>query len=382
MRPIPQVLLMVETSKAYGRGLLEGIGRYALAHGPWSAYLEERSLADRLPPWIGQWKGDGIIVRAHSRAMLGKLTSLGVPVVETDPKFGGGGLPWVYTDDSKVAQLAVDHFFERGLRQIAWCDISRTRWAKLRRDPFVAELSRRGCSCDEYELPAHLLNEPWQRQREHLVGWLKKLPHPSGILAANDVCGYRVLDACRLIGISVPEQIAVLGVDNDPVLCRLASPPLSSVDLDVERIGYEAAALLSRLMKGKRAPAHPVLIAPKGVVQRQSTDVLAMSDREVADAVRFIRLRACEGIDVRDVLAEVPISRRALERRFRQCLGRSPKEEISRVRLARVKELLAHTDSSIAQIAREGGFKSVHYLSSYFKRETGISPSAFRGQAR
>lgn len=221
MRKVPQVLLIIETSKAYGRGLLEGIGHYALTHGPWSVYLEERSLQDRLPPWVAEWKGNGIIVRGNSEEMARTLLATGLPVVETDPKVTGFGMPFVYTDDRAIARLAADHFLERGLERLAYCDISRSRWSRLRKEAFLAELESRKRECQVFQIPQRLLQSNWQRQREHLIGWLQTLVKPVGILAENDVCGHRLLDACRFIDIPVPEQIAVLGVDNDPVLCRL-----------------------------------------------------------------------------------------------------------------------------------------------------------------
>jgi LacI family transcriptional regulator len=176
--------------------------------------------------------------------------------------------------------------------------------------------------------------------------------------------------------------VAVLGVDNDEILCDLAEPPLSSVVPNTRRIGYEAAAMLDRLMAGEPAPTGPTLIEPLAVMTRQSTDVLAVGDRDVAAAIRYIREHACEGISVNDVLAAVPLSRSVLERRFTRILGHTPKEEISRVRLRRIKQLLAETDLPLARIATMTGFEHPEYLNVMFKGKTGDTPGEYRENTR
>jgi len=408
---LPQVLILVETSKNYGRGMLEGIGRYALAHGPWSIFFEERSIFDRLPQWFSAWRGDGIIVRGNSMAMVRTLSASGVPVIETDGRITGFGLPLVYVDNAAVARTAADHFAERGLTNLAYCDLSLARWSRLRRQAYEDELTRRGLKCDFYRLPKRLARSEWQRQREHLLTWIRSLPKPVGLFAENDVCGQRVLDACRFIGLPVPEQVAVLGVDNDQVLCELATPRLSSIDLNVQRMGYESAALLDKLMTARRqnpkraaksvmrdvatdypavaahrppderiAPSIEILVEPLGVVARQSTDILAIDDPDVAGAARYIRERACSGIAVKDLLSAIPLSRRVLERRFRATLGRSPKDEIMRIKMNRARELLSGTDLSLAAIAMQTGFSSLNYLSNAFSRENGMSPRQYRAR--
>jgi LacI family transcriptional regulator len=201
-------------------------------------------------------------------------------------------------------------------------------------------------------------------------------------MACNDMRGQQVLNACRECEIAVPDDIAVIGVDNEEVLCDLSNPTLSSVVPDAERVGYEAAALLSQMMAGKKVPARPQLIEPAGVITRGSTEVLAIEDRKIAVAARFIREHACEGIDVSDVLRTVSMSRSALDRQFSKIMGHSPKDEILRVRLNRAKQLLAETDFSQALIAEKICFEHVEYLSRIFKKRIGITPSDFRARSR
>jgi LacI family transcriptional regulator len=212
--------------------------------------------------------------------------------------------------------------------------------------------------------------------------WLLALPRPVGVMACYDIRARHVLDACRRVGLAVPDQVAVIGVDNDEFLCDLSDPPLSSVAPDTRRTGYEAAALLDRLMSGReRRRGQAIFVEPLGVVARRSTDVLALGDADVSAAVRFIREHACDGIAVKDLLAEVPLSRRVLEDRFRKLLGRTPHDEIARVRFERVRQLLRETRLPLAEIARRSGFRNAEYLATAFRRQLGTSPNAYRKSA-
>jgi LacI family transcriptional regulator len=222
----------------------------------------------------------------------------------------------------------------------------------------------------------------WDRQRRQLAAWVAALPKPIAVLAANDVCGTRLIDACRSANIRIPEQVAVLGVDNDEVLCRLTSPPLSSIDLDTSTIGYQAAQLLDDLMNGRPSPADSQWMLPRAVVGRQSTDAMAIEDEDLAEALSFIREYACQGIGVDDVLQRVTISRATLERKFAAGLGRTPGSEILRVRLERIRHLLHETTYPLDRIAALTGFKNPAHLSVVFKRETGHSPREYRAQTR
>lgn len=201
-------------------------------------------------------------------------------------------------------------------------------------------------------------------------------------MACYDLRGQQVLDACRRRNIAVPDEVAVIGVDNDELLCSLSDPPLSSIIPNTHRTGYEAAALLDQMMAGKKIKSINNLIPPLGVATRQSTDVLAIEDRNVVQAIRYIRDHACDGINVSDVLKAVPQSRRVLESKFRKLIGRTPHEEILHIQMNRAKELLSQTDLSLEEITERTGFEHNEYLSVVFKRETGTPPSKYRSQNR
>ncbi|MCC5022157.1 MAG: substrate-binding domain-containing protein [Candidatus Synoicihabitans palmerolidicus] len=219
------------------------------------------------------------------------------------------------------------------------------------------------------------------KQVGKLEQWVAQLPKPIGIFACYDIRGQQLLDACRNLGVAVPEEVAVIGVDDDDLLCQLAFPPLSSVQPNARLTGYTATALLDAMMNGAAREAVEVRIPPLGVTPRQSTDILAVSDAIVVQALRFIREHACDPIAVTDVLARVPVSRRVLEKRFEKSVGYSPHAEIVAVRMNRVKELLLETDMSLEMIAARTGFEHPEYLTVMFKREVGEPPGRFRKHA-
>jgi len=375
-----QVAILIETSNAYARGLLQGVVHYIREHRPWSFHLMEQGRGDDPPPWLAGWDGDGIIARIETPRIARAVVRTGLPAVDLSAARLVPALPWVETNDEEIARLAADHLLERGFTRFAFCGDARFNWSVWREKHAVARLRAAGHECACYRPTASAGDVA--AEAGNLVRWLRALPKPVGILACYDIRGQQVLDACRSAGLAVPDEVAVIGVDNDTLLCELASPPLSSVIPNAHGAGYAAAALLDRLMAGKRVAATAHLIAPLGLAERQSTDVLAVDDREVARAVRFIREHACEGINVGDVLRTVPLSRRVLEQRFQRLLGHTPREEILHVRLNRVKQLLAETDLPLYLVAERTGFEHVEYLSVLFKRETGKTPSAFRAGAR
>lgn len=371
MRKRRSVALLIETSNAYARGLLAGIMAYVRQHTPWSIYLPELGRGD-VPP---TWRGDGIIARIESPAIARRLGRTRLPVVDVSAGRHIKSVPWVETDDAAIAKVAADHLLERGFRHLAYCGESRFNWSRWRSEHFSKLARAAGVSVDVYESSG---TDPWTKEHNGLLAWVKKLPKPAGIMACYDIKAQQLLDVCRENGVTVPEEIAVIGVDNDPLLCGLTTPPLTSVIPNTHRTGYEAAHLLDRMMGGEKIAAKGHLIPPIGIETRQSTDVLALADREIAAAVRFIREHACDGATISDLLRVVPLSRRVMESRYRKSTGRTPHQDLVRFRIERVKQLLAETDHSLERIATLAGFDHPEYMSVAFKRETGTTPGKFR----
>ena len=377
----PRVALLVETSNEYGRGIVRGVSRYVREAGPWSLHLVEQGRGAVPPPWISSWEGEGIIARVENEAVAAGVRATGLPVVDVSAARLLPEVPWVEVNEPGIARVAAEHFVERGFRSLAFVGDARFNWARWRGEAFRDAVSAQGRTLRSLELSGGGTPEAATADREALEDFLLSLPAPSGLMTCYDPIGLQVLDACRRLDIAVPESIAVVSVDDDELLCELADPPLTSIVPDSQRTGYRAAELLDRLMRGDSVPDLEHLVDPIGISTRQSSDVLAIDDAEVARALNTIKKRACEGIQVKDVLEVVPLSRRALETRFRKAIGRSPHEEIMRVRMERVRELLVGTDLSIAAVAARTGFQHVEYLSVAFRREVGVPPSVFRAQA-
>lgn len=381
MRRRLHVALLIETSNSYARGLLDGIISYVREHELWSIYLPEQRRGERPPAWLRRWKGDGIIARIENREIAGAVERTGLPVIDVSAARALPTVPWVETDDEAIARAAVEHLAERGFRRLAFCGDSRFNWSKWRSEHFEMWARDAGCTTWVYDSPPSTSPESsWDREHRSLAKWIARLPRPIGIMAAYDIRGQQLLDVCRDLGIAVPEEMAVVGVDNDHLICELCQPPLSSVVPNTHETGYKAAELLDQLMHGQPIRETTYRIKPLGVNTRRSSDILAIEDRDIATALRFIREYACDGIQVSDLLREVPLSRRVLESRFARVLGRTPHQEILRVKLERVKRLLGETNLPLKAIARRTGFSSEDYLSVAFKRAENVPPGEYRAR--
>jgi LacI family transcriptional regulator len=382
------VALLIESSRSYGRELLMGIAKYVRIHGPWSIEFEEGDPAEHFPKWFDRWNWDGIVARISTPAMAEVIRRTGVPVVDLSGNLPGFRFPRIRSDEQAVGRLAAEHLLERGFKNFAFCGFNGMDWSDLRRVNFESRVAEAGfaCAAFEYAVPTQSLSASdyeahGERHEREMMAWLQTLPKPCGLMACNDARGRQVLNCCREVGVAVPDEVAVIGVDKDEIFCELSDLPLSSVILNTQQIGFEAAALLARMMAGEIAGPSSILVKPMGVMARQSTDVLAIDDRHIAAALRHIREQACEGLDVESILKIVPLSRSVLERRFSQILGISPKTEILRVRLNRVCRLLAESDLPLAEVAQKAGFEHPEYMSRLFKKKMGITPGEFRKQS-
>lgn len=378
-----KVALLIETSNRYGRDLLYGVRDWTERGERWAVRFTEQARLAPLPSWLHRWEGDGIIARVDSPQIAAALRRTRLPVVDVSAERFASEFPRVSVDNAAVARLAAEHLLGKGFRHFAFVGDAHFIWARQRGEEFRRVLAAAGRSCRSFAEPRRGAKYPGSdAEIRALADWLAPLPRPLGVFACYDGRARQVLEACQLRAWAVPDEIAVVGVDNDDLLCELCTPPLSSVLPNARKTGCEAAAMLARMMRGERPGAQTSYVQPVRVVERQSTDVVSVADGRVARALRFIREHVGERIDVSDVLRAVPMSRTLLERKFKAALGHSPHREIVRQRIARARHLLVESEVSIAVVADLAGFDNASYLSVAFRRETGESPYAYRARHR
>jgi LacI family transcriptional regulator len=380
MENVRRIVLFLANEWAPCRGILRGVYSYAWPRHRWvfnqfHPAAEAQECADKLRAW----QPDGVIFYPSNAALLPVVADLPCPVVPISQQIPQRAAPTLGINEEAVGEMAAQHFLERGFRHFAFVGRENHRLSRPREKGFRDALRRYAYTCasrpDFLPLSEDSV-ENWEKQSAAMRSWLLELPRPTGIFVWNDGCGVRLSEACLRAGLRVPEDVALLGVDDDDLLCRMAHPPLSSVKLPFEAVGFAAATMLDALMSGGSSEAGPFL--PEKVVTRVSTDILAIEDEDVVRVLKFIREHATEPINAQTLERLVPLSRRAIERRFRRALGRSPLEELQRVRVERAKELLSQKQLPISAVAARSGFGSATYLSRIFRRETGLTPSAFR----
>ena len=383
MDSIPQVGVLVDTSRSYGRDIVRGIRRYVAEHGPWSLYLESRDLRSSFPEWLKKWPGDGILARTIDPALLRQLKATRLPVIELRSTALKHPFPFVGMDNRIVGQRVAAHFMDRGFRRFACYLDNSELFFQQRCQSYRDTLKERGFDCSVFETEsAGRKTQRWDQHQRRVADWLTSLEKPCAVFASNDQLGFWVLDAARRAGISAPEEIAVIGAENDKTLCETAWPPLSSVQLRGQSVGYAAARMLDEWMQRKTPPPAVTLLPPGDIIVRQSSDIVAVEDARIARALQFIRERAIADIGVGDVAREVALSRSALERRMKVLIGQSPGEEITRIRFSHVERLLTQTDLTLDAIAERAGFKHPQYMAEAFHKRTGMTPGVYRRQNR
>lgn len=378
VRKVPQIVLMIEPLGEYVQGILRGIVKYANAHGPWSFYRAPGKHEGILPQ-LEPEKADGIIARIpKTKRSICKIPAH-VPVIIIGYREVIPELPQLLGDSQMIAKIAADYFLNKGFTNLAYCGFDEMHWSRERATAFRFFVESKNHSFFIYKNLKRSKRKQWSLEQQDLAKWLKSLPKPIGILACNDDRGQHVINACKLAKIRVPDQVAVLGVDNDQFVCNLTWPPISSIALSTERAGFEAAQLLSTMMKRNQIINRSISVCPTHVVTRPSTDIIAVEDSDVSASVAYIQSHMNREISVDDVANAVAVSRRTLERKFRKYLNnRSIYDEIKRTRVNRIISMLLDTDLTITQIGLALGFKDLTHISRQLKEETGLSPLLYR----
>lgn len=374
-----RIALLVETSLGSGREILRGIARYARQVGDWQLFHRAGGLSDSMTDWMENWEGDGVIARVQNQTTLDRLSTLGLPVIDVlgvceNP------FPLVHVDDEAIARRVADHFRLRDFVHFAFYGIEGENWSERR-----ARFFREACLGAR---SFHSLETPRRGRGAHSDGfrdlqqWLRDLPKPVGIMVCSDQRGLELLEACLSMDLSVPEEVAVIGVDNDTALCEISEPPLSSVRGGHFTVGFEAARALDALLEGQTLPPGPFLVPPKEIVERDSSNIRAISDPVVAKGIRFIREHLAEPITNESISRASGLSRTLFQKRFREVSGQSIREFILARRLERALMLITTTDIPLGVVAALCGFRHQEYLGQVVKRSTGTTPGALRREGR
>jgi len=380
--PSPRrIALLIDAAPGHGRGLVRGVADYAQTHTAWSFVLCRPNTAN-LGEHLAETDCAGAVAQVLDERIERELRSVSIPIVNVHDHNHHSSFPVVRFNDEAIGRVAFEHLAERGLERFAFVGRAAARYSEARRAAFIAAAEQAGAACQTYQPPGNDDHGRWIVMMNDLARWLLRLSKPIGVFTCDDERGRDALDAAQRAPVRVPDEVAVVAADDDELYHGLTTPPLSSVRLPAELAGYRAAEVLDALLAGRPGPAEPIELDPIGVRARQSSDILAMADRDIAAAVRYIRDHGERPMQVSDVLEAVTISRRSLERRFQQQLGRSPQAEIQRVHLQRARMLLAETDLPMQEVARRSGFKNADRLASVFREAEGTTPTRYRRQYR
>jgi LacI family transcriptional regulator len=376
------VLLVFLTRFEECMAMLKGVAHFERTHHLWTAFHDDQARSEQDPHWLRSKKWDGVISRHTTPQMAATCAELKIPLVDLNDCPSYPGVPKIRPDNVGMGHMGAEHFIERGYQKFGYCGFANASWSRERRDGFVeaVHLAGRECAVFDVDYPGDMTPFWDEEQIGKLAAWIDRLPRPIALMCCNDMRAQQVISAARSKGILVPEEVAVLGMNNDTIRCELSDPALSSVAPNAFQSGYRGAELLGEMLAGRAPVKMEQRVEPVGVVTRHSTDVLAVEDRNVAAALSFIRENACKGISVVEVLQHAHASRSQVERKFRQHIGRSPQAEIRRVQLRKIRELLLETDFPLKRIAELTGFEHMEYMCVLFKRMTGISPGNYRAK--
>jgi len=392
MTEVQKVVLLIENSRESGREFLRGVAKYARLHRSWTFYCEPpfyyRTVTYKSYRWAGirkralselkAWGATGIIARDSVK--MDEVIAMGLPTIffRATTTVLRQGFPYVITDSEAIGRLGAEHFLERGFRNFAYLGFNDLPWSIERAKSFGKRIAEAGFQTHFYEESRSRSRPSYKKEQKMIEKWLGRLAKPVGIMVCNDNRAHDVIEVCKIMGVHVPEEIAILGVDDDKLECELLEPSLSSVALNCERGGYEAAELLDKMMRGEKVGRQFVLIKPTHVVSRQSTDIEAVEDEDVALALRYIRQHARTPIGVQDVADSVALTVRTLQKKFRLVLDRTVHHQIQIARIKQAQQMLVETNLNISEIALSLGYSGAEKLSRTFRSRTGIGPREYR----
>ena len=378
-----KIILLSDFAEDYGKNLLRGIAWYSKDHGPWTfcrmpGYYRDTIGIDGILAWAKEWKADGIIGQFYNNDEVWKFTQEKIPVIAQDFKERFDEIPNITGAYKETGKMAAEYFLKKGFRNFAFYGFRNIVWSRERAEGFKERVMEAGYDVHLYERTDSRAVDLWHYKPATLTKWLKSLPKPVALMSCDDNLGNHITEASRLIEIKIPDEIAVLGVDNDEMLCELSDPPLSSIGLDTEKCGYEAARLMHQMIRNNSGKYEDITVRPTQVYSRVSTDIFASSDKYIVDALRYIHENLDKNLKVNQVLKEVPMSRRSLEKRFIMTTGYPVYEYIYNKRIERFTQKLLETDMTIFEIALDLGLSDSKNIARQFKQIKGLTPVAYR----
>lgn len=382
-----RLILLTDFTEAFAHNLLRGILEYSKGRDPWvvcrmpPSYKQTYGIPGVLK-WAKKWEADAIIAQFDDDDEVELFRQNGIVALAQDFKSRFSVIPNITSKYELTGQMAADFFLQKGFRNFAFYGYKDVVWSEERCMGFRERVAEKGFGNNFFEYQKQPLENLWYYESEPLVDWIKSLPHPVALMACDDTQGNRIMEVCRVLGIHIPEEISVLGVDNDEIICSLSEPPLSSVSLNIAKGGYEAARLIDKLMQDKESAYEDVIIQPVTIVNRLSTDIYATDNPAILAALRYIHQNLANKINVEDIVKQVPLSRRLLEVRFRQVTGQSIYQYVSDLRMERFSQLLLAGNEPIADLAMQVGLSDFKNLSRQFKSWKGCTPIEFRKRNR
>jgi LacI family transcriptional regulator len=376
-----RVALLIDKAGSYDRGLIKGIIHYASLSSPWDFFLEGPlfTAADEHKTRLKKlklWRPDCIIMNESFYAP--DFTTLGIPILVTPSKRLIPDVINIVADDEKIGEIGARYFIDKGYKNLAFYGTDQIFWSGIRKETFRKTVD--SFNLNYFQLES-LLNDKWQSNVTILANWMISLPKPVAIMACNDDFGIHLIEAANMAGIKVPEEVVILGVDNDDFICDLYDPPMSSIDQEPENVGFKVAQVVKAIIKDGYKGEDKIIGNNFRIVTRRSTDIFAIEDDQLVKALNYIKGNAVkQSVSVAEVVAATTLSRRLLEIRFRKLLNRSVLQEIKQIRIDAIVHKLITTREPISKIAYALGFNSPASFSNYFKNEKKISPGEFRKQ--
>ncbi|MCF0061621.1 DNA-binding transcriptional regulator [Dyadobacter chenwenxiniae] len=379
-----KIILLLDFAEEYSKSLMKGINAYSKEFGPWifcrmPLFHRETVGIDGILKWALEWKADGIVGQLYNKD-IEKIIQTGIPVIAQDFKERFTEIPNITGGYHEAGQLGADYFLKKGFTNFAFYGFNDIVWSRERAEGFEERLKKRGHQVHYFEHKKARSTELWYYKPSSLSRWLKSLPKPIGLMTCDDNQGQHITEACRQLGIRIPEEVAVLGVDNDEMICDLSDPPLSSIALDAEKGGYDAAKLLDHMIKHGTSEYYDIIVKPVQVITRHSTDIYATNDDHIASSLKYIHQNIDKNLHVDEVVKQVPLSRRALEKRFLEITGYPIYKYIFNLRIEKFTQKLLDTDMSVFEIALDMGLTDSKNIARQFRQAKGCSPSVYRNR--